>query len=144
MKLADAFERETRDNGDRFVTLKDDAPDWLREAVYDAHKGSLPDDWVFETCYHACLAIDDGMLTEEETHGFCEGEVDIYTRPLFQWAADCCLSPLWSEAEERAEELGEGGAIVGQLQRIQYCAIEQIASIILAAHAQAQEGAASE
>lgn len=137
--LASYFKRETRTNDETFYTLKDDAPEWLRAAVQEAHDDRLPDDWVYAECYASCCAIDDGSLTEDDLHGHVDGQVDIYTQKVFQWAADFCLSSLWAHAEERAEDLGDGGTLVERIQRIQYCAIESICQTILSAYENAAE-----
>ena len=41
----DRFELRERDNGDSFVTLADNAPEWLTDLVRDAHGDMMPDDW---------------------------------------------------------------------------------------------------
>lgn len=135
MKLYSYFVRDTRDNGDTFTKLVDDAPEWLVEAVREAHDDTLPNDWVYETCANACAEIDDGRLTDDTVGEFADGEVDSYTQSLFRWAAEFCLSDLYSEAEERAEEFGGDASqsVCDRLGVIQYCAIERIATTILAA-----------
>lgn len=55
--FANAFDRRTRDNGDTFLTLKDGAPDWMRDALYNAHGGMLPDDHFYRMADEAADAI---------------------------------------------------------------------------------------
>lgn len=129
------FERKTRDNGENFVTLSDDAPEWMLAACRDAMQGDMSD-WLWVECEAAFDAIDDGSLDEDSTGEYADGRVDVYTRHRFQWAAEHCLGSTFGEAEERAKELGdeigdEGTA--GWLGRVQYCAIEYIAQSILQA-----------
>jgi hypothetical protein len=130
-KLASFF---TRDNPRHVVCLKDDAPEWLRDAVYATCDGAT--DWVYEECEAACSAIDDGSLTDDDgLHEHADGQVDIYTQKLAQWYADTCLSGVYSAAEQEAEDMGtEGSLDVNRtLMTIQYCAIRSIAAAMLRA-----------
>jgi len=126
------------EEGELFTSLADGAPEWLREAVYEAHHGMLPNDWVFEECRAACDAIDEGSIEPDsdgdDLHQHVEGRVDPYTKDVFQWAADMCLTMLFSLAEERASELGHDGDDTDTSKRlnlIQYCAIEIVAQAML-------------
>ena len=129
------FVSETRDNGERFYTLADDAPEWLRDAVQEAHDGTFPDDWVYAECEAAMCAILGGALTDSGgLHEHADSRVDVYTKELYQWAADMCLTALFAEAEESANELGmEYEDTTKRLQVIQYEAICRIARVILEA-----------
>lgn len=135
MKLADCF---TRDNPRKVISLKDEHRDgWLKDAIYAAHNGQLPDDWVYEECYAACEAIDESSLTAEDgIHDFADSRVDVYTSVRFHWAADHCLSTLFADAEAEAVDLGgaDDEAVSDLLGRIQYCAIARIAQTMLSAY----------
>lgn len=131
-KLADYW---TNDNPRGCWCLKDDAPQWLLDAVRDACRGDF-NDWLWDECRAACLAIDDGALTPDETHSHADSQVDIYTQDLFAWAADMCLTSTWSEAEEQAEDFG---VMTAKLQAIQYYAIDYIANVIVNAWKESQK-----
>lgn len=135
MKIGSFFEKKTRDDGSVFVTLADNRPDWLYDAVYDAHQGDPPCDWIYAECEAAADAIDDESLTDEDDlHEHADSRVDIYTKELFRWQADMCLTSTYSYAEERASELGtETKDMVKAVMALQYCAIETIANTILQA-----------
>jgi hypothetical protein len=60
MNLARWFEKRTRADGDVFVTTKDDAPEWLRDAVREAHQDDPPNDWTYGEAQAACEALDAG------------------------------------------------------------------------------------
>lgn len=79
------FTTRTRDNGSTFVTLEDNAPEWLRDAVREAHDGEMPNDWRFETC----RAIWQGLAeTPDVDHSeLADSLVDIYTADLLAWMA---------------------------------------------------------
>jgi hypothetical protein len=135
MKIGDFFQKSTRDDGSTYVTLTDNRPDWLYDAVYEAHQSDLPNDWIYSECWAAACAIDDGALSDDDDlHEHADSQVDIYTNAVFRWQADMCLSSTYSYAEERANELGtDTSDMVKAVQTIQYCAIETIASTILQA-----------
>jgi hypothetical protein len=133
------FVTGTRDSGATFVSLKEDRPEWLHEAVREAHFGDLPNDWIYAECEAVCDVFDAGDFgeTEEDEHDriheIVDGRVDIYTKDVFQWAADFCLSTTYSNAEEAAKDMGVDlkAGMEKTIQTIQYCAIEAITRIIL-------------
>lgn len=132
MKLGSFFETRKRDNGDEYSTLIDSRPEWLHNAVREAHSGDLPNDWIYLECRAACDAIDEGSLRDDDAmHEYADGRVDVYTQALYQWAADFCLSRVWAEAESEAEDFGVEGAIEDKLRSIQFCAIRRIAQAML-------------
>lgn len=145
LRLDRWFKRDKRKNGDTFTTLRDGAPKWLQEAIYEAHQGDMPNDWVYEECCAAVGAIDDGTidLTDPEVHYHADSRVDIYTGELAQWYADHCGSRVFSEAEEEAKDFAANDAsdLNGRLTIIQYCAIARIASTIAQAVAEARDEA---
>lgn len=86
------FETRYRDDGDRFVALKDGAPDWVECLVHDAHGSFLPDDWRYESIRSAVGHIADSGTESENDLDDAGGEwadsnVDIYTAKRFQWLA---------------------------------------------------------
>jgi hypothetical protein len=131
--LAKHFEKKTRDSGESFFTLADDAPEWLCDAVRDAHQGTLPNDWIYSECRAAVEAFDEGTLDDEDAiHEHADNQVDVYTRELYRWAADMCLTDTWAEAEEEAKDLGDRlEDTEKRLAVIQYCAIARIAGTML-------------
>lgn len=81
------FERAERPDGETFTRLKDGAPDWLSDLVYEAHNAGdmLPDDWRY-ACIRAVIGAvhDDG---EDDAHEFADSYVDAYTAARFAWLA---------------------------------------------------------
>lgn len=137
MKLASYFETKTRSDGSAFVRFKDDAPEFLLAAIRDAHQGDLPNDWIWRVCFDVCIAIDTGVINVDEgewfddCHGFANQNVEIYTRKLFQWLADVCLTTTFAQASEDADDVGtEDSSIEGRVRLIQYFAIRRIAEIV--------------
>jgi hypothetical protein len=132
------FERQTRNTGQSkddeqsFYTLKDDAPEWLQNAVSDAHRGTLPNDWTYAECYAAVVAYDEGYIREGDTYDHVDSRVDVYTKNLFQWSTEFCLTETFTEAEEEAIDCDIGGRdIANKLQGIQHCAIRYITEVMV-------------
>lgn len=131
--FAQFFEARKRDSGETFYTLRDNRPQWLYDAVHAAHVSDAPNDWIWEECYRAVQAIDEGTIADEDDlHEYADGRVDIYTRDLFQWVADMCLSDTFANAESNLDDMGERPSdMVKQISILQYCAIENIARTML-------------
>lgn len=112
----------------RFVTLRENAPQWVLDAVREAHMGSLPLDWIFAECLAVAERIDEGDFDEDGDwiHEHADNRVDIYTAARFHWAAEFCLTSLFANAEADARELSPGPQVGDMLGLIQYCAITNI------------------
>lgn len=85
--LYDAFEHKTRANGDAFVSLKDGSPDWMQEAIHEAHGDMLPDDWRYRAVMDAAEAIYDAGADgdTDDAHGAFIDAVDVYNHDLIRW-----------------------------------------------------------
>lgn len=136
IKIGSYFATETRADGTRYTCLTYAAPDWLMQAVRDAHQGDFPNDWIYEECRAAADAIDEGSIrTCDDIHQHADCRVDVYTKNLYQWAAEFCNSDTFAAAEESADDIGQtSGSTVDRLATVQYCAIEHIAHVILDAY----------
>lgn len=142
VKLASHFVTKKRGRGPKaasFVTLRvTDSP--MREAVYSAHNGDMPNDWIYVQCLAACEAIDAGDIpladaegTADAVHEYADRSVDIYTRDIYQWAADMCQSATFANAETEAEDRGDLPlATEDRFKLLQCCAIEAIVWNMLA------------
>lgn len=93
----------TATDGQRLVTFHDDAPDWVRAAVREAHDGEWPNNWRFEVCAQMLEALaehlgdspwrsaDNAVAEFEESDAYTElidGMVDTGHKALAQWLAD--------------------------------------------------------
>ena len=115
-----------------FITLADDRPEWLQTAVRETHQGTLPNDWIYEECRAAVEAFDEGTLDDSEendgdVHAYADSRVDVYTKALYEWAADFCLTETWSTAEQEAKDMGLPEETTKRIVFIQYAAIRHIA-----------------
>jgi hypothetical protein len=131
------FERKTRPNGDTFTALSDDAPQWLKDAVQEAHHGTMPCDWIYSECSAAYDAYSDLGVADcgdvcDLVHEHADSMVDVNTQRLAQWHADMCLTDLFAHAEDRAAEYGgrDDATTNDRLGVLQYCAVALITEAI--------------
>lgn len=82
------FYSDTRDDGASFVALKNEAPEWLRDIVYEAHADFGPDDFRYDVIQDAFGAIHDAdpSYLDDLDHEFSDN-VDVYTGQLTAWLA---------------------------------------------------------
>jgi hypothetical protein len=98
--FATAFESCTRDGGSVFWATRDDAPEWVRDIVRDAHDGAFPCDWRYDKI--ADLAHEVGRipgriadLDDFEAVEWADRSADVYNGDLIRWlsiagAVDAC------------------------------------------------------
>lgn len=135
--IHDHFERRQRGDTDEwFYTLKDDAPEWLREAVYDAHNDEMPNDWVYDhldTFARHIDSLDADADLEDISHEMADGNVDIYTHDLNRWYADNLGRSEWVE-QAREEGLIDADAdITARFSAGQYLQLRFIADTLVQA-----------
>lgn len=76
----------TRERGeDSIVTLRDDAPQWVRDLVHHAHDEFLPDDWRYEAIYSAVEFLADEDNDPDDSHEWADGLVDVYNAARAAW-----------------------------------------------------------
>lgn len=128
-RAADAarfFETRTRDDGTTYVTLRDDAPGWLGDAVYDAHAGMLPDDRIYMLCDSAVDWIAEDRGDDSE---FADGMVDTYTGDRIAWLGSHLSRPgLCDEAQ--AEMGAPENGIVDLIALGQYLEASRVLAVI--------------
>lgn len=132
--IARHFEYAIRTDGSEYWRLTDDAPDWLHDAVYEAHDGELPNDWRYAQCYGIVEYLDqsDNPATDGDFE-YADTAVEPYTYELLQWyAAD--LDRI-SYADENTLEFGPGEGLGHTLLLGQAYAIASMFRTIAAAYA---------
>lgn len=77
------FTQSKRYNGDVFYKLTDNAPEWLSDAIRDAHAGMMPDDYTYEWAYDAACAYDD--LDGDMDNAISDLEAEPYYKALAAW-----------------------------------------------------------
>ena len=138
-ELAAAF---TNDNDRHVWTLKDDSPEWMRDALHDAHTdGRLPDDWIYENARSMVYSIAECSEADDvDTCEIADGCVDVYTGALTSWLASH-LSNVAAVEEAISEGLCESDAdLVKRMSTGQYLLLDRAcAALVAAIEAQADE-----
>ena len=123
--------------------LKNGAPEWIRDAIHEAHGSMMPDDYVYDISKDAFRAIADADSADledlEELGAEFADRVDIYTAKLCAWLGSS-LHRL-GYCDEAAEEFGgELQTMSDRLMQGQYLERSRIFSAILSAcEAQAEQ-----
>jgi hypothetical protein len=133
MDIYPYFTRAVRDDGTTYTTLTDEHPDWLHDAVYEAHDDELPNDWRYETCAQVAEAIDEG---DTDASTIADSLTDIYNADLLAWVSGN-LGRM-SDVDEAMED-GSHDSLASLLMAGQYRCIERMAQILLDAVDEAEE-----
>lgn len=115
----------TKSNPRGVVAFTDDRPQWLWNAVYEAHRDMMPDDFVFATA-RACLeqlaeSGDDEVCGME----FADQQVDVYNRDLLNWVGSHLERAAFVE-EAISDGLCDGADFYKSLACGQYLEIQGI------------------
>lgn len=136
----EAFETRKRREGERdeesFVSLKDNAPQWVKDAVYSAHGDFLPDDWRYDKIQDAFGAIHDASEDADTTEvgdEFADGAVDAYTHARLQWLASNLNRPGYCDEAREEGLIGEDSDLVQQIGMGQYMEAREIWGAVLEA-----------
>lgn len=108
------------------TTLTDDAPEWLLDAVREAHDGEAPNEWRWSRCASLYHAISEG----HDIHEDIDSLVDIYYTDLYCWLSD---NPTRHDyCDEAIAEIG-GDTLVSIVIAGQHIALQRMAEILQAA-----------
>lgn len=108
-QFANAFETAQRGNGDKYIKLKDNAPEWARDIVQGAHDGAFPCDWRYERLEMLAYGIanyGDGL--DIDPMEWADSAADVYNRELLNWVRD--VSHAVYCIEDARNEWGYDGA----------------------------------
>lgn len=112
-------------NGHGSVTLTEDAPEWLRDAVREAHDDELPDNWRWEKC---AAIVNDYEGGEHETFLLAQENMDADTATLLSWLTPSRLH--W--VNEAVNNYGFDNAL-SIIQSAQSLCLEQMATTLITA-----------
>lgn len=147
-EMASWFESRTRDNGDKFLTLKDGYPEWMKQVCFEAHDSPtvgtiMPDDYRYKMIKEV---ID--MLSE------CADEIDQkesvfdkfydrfyapdYTYDLLQWLASYNARADFCDAY--ADEMGERSDLIGQIRDGYTYELREVFELVVSALNNVMEG----
>lgn len=85
--LARAFELRHRADGSPFYVLADGSPEWMTEAVIEAHAGKMPNDWTYKVCAYIASAAAGYDEPEDYDSEIAGGVVPSYTSEVIEWMA---------------------------------------------------------
>lgn len=97
MDYIEYFERGVRkDTGQPYYFLKEEAPEDLKELIYEIHKDfdSLPNDWIYEQIREA---FQDLKMDDLDN---CLIEADVYDNDLYKWLGEPFADGLCNECLE--------------------------------------------
>lgn len=132
--LAASFITDARINGDRFAKLTDDAPEWVKDAVYSAHDGRMPDDGIYNLC--ASIASD---LTEYDMTGKCpedhlreiaDNSVSCYHMDRYRWLAAHLDNSGWCEQAQEEELVASDASMSDRIAAGMYLKAYSVASTL--------------
>lgn len=92
-QLLSSFERSSREDGSTFWKLSSSSPEWMTDAIREAHDGELPNDSRYELIRDCLQALsDDGVESQEEaleaSHELSLNLMPTYTGELLQWFSE--------------------------------------------------------
>jgi hypothetical protein len=129
-----AFERIERGE-DYITTLKDDAPEWVRDLVRAAHGDMLPDDWRYDAIRSALwvhIHNDESHDLDEMGTEWADGYGDVYTGARLKWLASNLNRPAYCD-EAREEGLSAGEDIVELIGAGQYMEAREVWGLVVTA-----------
>lgn len=135
LAFSEAFVMRTRAAGAEYFALREGSPQWMTDAIREAHDDELPNDWRYAKCSeladHISECAADGMTVDEirEETNVSAMEPDVYTSDLLSWYANN-VSRL-GYADQAAKEWGQSDDIDGQLRDGQAFAINQMFNALL-------------
>jgi AcrR family transcriptional regulator len=102
--LAAAFELRHRADGSPYYVLADGSPEWMLDAVREAHAGKLSNDWSYRLAAYIAQAAAGYDAPEDYDSEIADSVVPVYTSELIDWMS--------SHADRRAlaDEAIENGA----------------------------------
>ena len=82
--VAKQLTSKNRSNGDLFITLKSDAPEYIRTFVRSIHQGYMPDDFKYSFLAESLRALREHDSLDDAKDSL---ESDIYNHELIRWLA---------------------------------------------------------
>ena len=138
--LAGSFETRERQGGGTFHALKDNAPEWVGDAVREAHGERLPCDWIYKQCDYIASDIRQAIVHDdvcpEDLADYIQVEADVYTASLTAWLADDIRNLEY--CDQWGDEFGfnaDGGKdLTAVISGGQWLAKQEIASVMVSAY----------
>jgi len=75
-----------RGDGVEYLVRSDTAPEWLSDAVQEAHDGEFPDDWRYQKCAEILSALAEAQTYRgEDRSDLASSLVDCFSADLLGW-----------------------------------------------------------
>lgn len=141
------FVTDKRDDGTEFVKTADDAPEWLRDLIQDAHAHMFPDDWRYQAIRDVLysLAEYDFETADDAREGdgeILDGLVDLYTHDLTAWLHS--RNDRMQYVDEWVDDFGADGDTFQRLSGGQYMEYREILDSVLGSLESELEGRENE
>lgn len=130
------FVSAVRSNGETFVKLDVGAPEWLADAVREAHGDEFPDDWCYDRLQSIACCICDGA---DEPGPIADQLTDVWNADLCAWLSGNLYR---AEFVDEFMENYAGPASDGVFAAIrggQFLQLDAMASVMLGAVVSAHE-----
>lgn len=130
--MTDFFQTKTRDDGSVFICLVDDRPEWVYEAVREAHDDEFPDDWRYEHCALIFEQVAQGANDPDDADTIADSLVDIYDADIVKWLADNTTRSAY--VDDWHNDYGaEFNDVISSIRGGQYVCLERMARVIIEA-----------
>ena len=106
------FTTRTRDDDTSYVTLTEDADDWMRDVVREAHADMLPDDWRYDAIAAAVEFVADTPDYDDRSYEWADGMASPYYSDLIAWLGS--NGRRMAYCDEAAEEWGAEDKTMGE------------------------------
>lgn len=120
------------------LAFSEEAPEWVRNAVEEAHFGSSTCDWVFDICRLFFELNGPGLKPkadiDEISYEFAHQICDSRPSKLAQWYQEHCSHEFMLNAQEELGEMDlDGYTISDHIRGVQFVAVSRIAKTLMEA-----------
>lgn len=137
-RMARRFTQRTREDGTKYTTLTDEADEWMRDVVREAHGDMLPDDWRYEAIASAVEFIAEEDDADDRQDEWADGYVDVYSSALIEWLGSHGARAGY--VQEARDDFGDAGEDVWEeIRRGQFYEAREVIGLVLGALEEAQD-----
>lgn len=129
------FTTKAREDGAEYFTLKDGAPEWVKDLIHKAHGEFLPDDYRYRWAYGAMefIADSDGDPMDDAAE-FADLAVDTYTGDRLAWLSSNLQRPGYcDQVVQDYGSMPDPGDIISLIGCGQYVEAEEVYGLVLQA-----------
>ena len=135
------FVSAIRSNGETFVKLDDGAPEWLSDAVRDAHGDEFPDDWCYDKLQSIACCICDGA---DEPGAIADQLTDVDNADLSAWLGANLYRSSFVDEFMVDHGWSTDAGVFAAIRGGQFLQLDAMASVLLGAVVSAHEAYSDE